>query len=365
MTEQTTKNEPVPQETKGVSLVIPPRCTDTPPMISYGTLESRVVGLLGKGLGVKRMAKVLGVPPSNITRAIASLRRKGLKIGLGGECPNLGETLKSFSSPQEMKGVSVASWGTINHDTHDLYIPKLPLEQKENFVFSSRAHNIKLKFPVTSGKIKDFTGWKEIRLRYNSQWHKTKDQIHYIWTTKSLLVEFPAVSVRDANEYMEVIRRVGEELVKEFQAEYNVRLQVPSFSQQVVSQHHALVNDPFAKWLRSKNITYSDGLFDVDSSTGRDELEFTDKENAVADWTRYNDFIKDVITAPEQVRLSDVMDRMQKIEANLERATETLANVVRSQEASVKMLELLLQGSLKQTPQQPQPEPKGSLYYVG
>lgn len=62
---------------------------------------------------------------------------------------------------------------------------------------------------------------------------------------------------------------------------------------QVISQHHALVNDPFAKWMVKNGITYSDGTLDVDSSQ-QDELEFTDPSDAHLHTTRYIKHIKNI-----------------------------------------------------------------------
>jgi hypothetical protein len=66
---------------------------------------------------------------------------------------------------------------------------------------------------------------------------------------------------------------------------------------QIINQHMALVNDPFAKWLAKNNISYSDGVIDIDSSRGKtkSEIEAVDSKDAHIHMHKYINLIEDVM----------------------------------------------------------------------
>jgi DNA-binding Lrp family transcriptional regulator len=340
-----------PQEAKGVILGSFSKM-NPPPLISYGKTERAIIGLLCRGLGFKNISKELKLSSSTIKRVIRRLREKGWKIGLGGECSNMAEMLKGFSSPQETKGVISGSNRIVGYDKRGMgaslqnFLKDVEtMPESTTFVScGTRAHNIKIKYDLVSPFIpSDLENYRKYSLNYNDRYIHKEEFYNIEFTSKSLLIQFKPIQATNAEDIMQVLKAAADEIVKDLQAKYK-GLQVSGgvTNGQVISQHHAIVNDPFALWLRSKNISFSDGLFDIDSSTGIGELEFTSTETAQADWTKYNEHIKDIVTSDKQVKLSEMEQRVSNIEANMEKLSSCLVSSVRQQESLMKQLELLV-----------------------
>ena len=96
----------------------------------------------------------------------------------------------------------------------------------------------------------------------------------------------------------------------------------------IKQHHHALRKDAFAEICHGKlhiKTPSTDGLFEVDASNGRPEIEFVETKRAIADYLCYRDFVYSVITGVFD--WASVVDRLDAHEERLnalEREVETI-----------------------------------------
>jgi hypothetical protein len=271
--------------------------TYLPPLISYGTTKQKVLALLNQGYRSKKIGQILGKAKSTISQHLNELERKGL-VSFNAHSYKItpyGKQVLALKGevPPEIKGGSVSSQCTSEGSVLD------------------RAHNIKIKVPVLKHPSKNELGnWKiNDKLKNNVQYRQKFGDVLVTYTTRSFIFQLPVLRFDDSEIALSEAGRIAMALVEKYESEIQgLKLGEYDVYAQVISQHHAVPNDPFAAFCKKHNFTYRDDVIDIDDSEGKaGELEFTDKEKSHIHHKRYIEHIKDVVVneLPKMSELDD------------------------------------------------------------
>jgi hypothetical protein len=282
-----------------------------------------VLELLSKGGNPHSISKNLQKAKSTIVEHLQGLRSLGLatkgKSNSYGELWVITEQGKQYLEGSvsitmyERKG-SVSSQGV-----------------RQTWLDHSRSHNIKIKFQVQeTPDIKSWIAlsWKPYNLKNNVFYTKRFGEVVTTFTGKNMIFQLPPIKASDPEIANAEAGRLAMKLKEQYEKEVSgLKLGTYSVHAQIISQHHAVVNDPFAKWCQKEEISYRDKQIDIDASSGQDspELEFTDPKNAHTHFARYVEHQKDIIEN-EVPKISEIAQTIKQIvEANRETANGLLA----------------------------------------
>lgn len=160
-----------------------------------------------------------------------------------------------------------------------------------------RSHNIKIKVKVHERPSRK--DWLESwipndSMKNNIFYSKKFGDIGMTYTGSNIIFQLPILNFKSTDDALAEGYKIADALSLRLEDDVEgLKFGGRKVTAQVISQHHALVNDPFAKWMVKNGITYSDGTLDVDSSQ-QDELEFTDPSDAHLHTTRYIKHIKNI-----------------------------------------------------------------------
>lgn len=266
-----------------------------PPLLSCGKITEQVWGLLCKGFSVTQMA-------TNLRRDRATIRYHLHKLENAGYAKyenHLWHNIyKGEGGGKILVGYERGGGRTTPEWVHD------------------RAHNIKVKYEIiNSPKNKDWlNNWiPNNELKNHIQWRKRFGDILQIYTGKSIIFQLPVMQFKNSEIAMAEAARIADRLASRIMHEVpglelgdrNVHTQAHT-----ISQHHAIPNDPYAKWLKKHGITFKDDIIDVDASESP-ELEFTDSEKAHIHHEDYANYIKDIVLN-DHLKPSELLDAINK-----------------------------------------------------
>lgn len=251
-----------------------------PPLTSaaLGTTAREVLRLLSEGKTLKAIARDLGVHKSTVQEHAKKMRGLGLthsedylwsvtKLGkdyLGG---------RVGLEVSERGGAGATAW-----------------------LHQDRAHNIKVKVRVVEKPPDDswLRGWKPNREIKNNVFYTQRfGEIVTMFTGRSLVFQLPVLYFRDADSALVEAGKIAQALMVKYEREVvGLRLGDYDVKAQLITQHHAIPYEPFAKWLHQHGISYRDDLIDIDSSK-TPELEFIDPVYSHQHHANYVRVVKD------------------------------------------------------------------------
>lgn len=204
-----------------------------------------------------------------------------------------------------------------------------------------RAHNIKIKVPVvhnpkTTAWLK---AWKKNDRIVNGVFYTQKfGEICTTYTGKSLIFQLPILNFEDSEIALAEAGRIAQAMIEKYEMEvYELKLGDPDIKMQLISQHHAIPNEPYAKFCFKHGFSYKDEAIDIDASKSP-ELEFVDKNKSHAHHQNYIKYVKDfstkdVPTASEvSVMIAQTQEQLKEIiscQVNTNMQLQTLATSVK------------------------------------
>lgn len=293
------------------------------PMVSCGTMKRKILSLLSEGKNTYSMSKIVGRQRATIRQHLRELQKykltekkkynwtittKGLKYLSG-----------RFSKVMYEQGeVSPAKW---------LY---------------DRAHNIKIKCVVVKRpKNNDWLSkWIPNDKLKNNIFYSTRfGDVLITYTKKSVIFQLPVLTFKESEIAIAEAGKIAIALKAKLENEVSgLRLGDNSISAQVISQHHAVPKDPFAKFCQKHGITYKDDLIDIDASDSDiPEIEFTDPEDSHIHHKRYVEYVKDVMLS-ESFKSTEVKKFILDIYKHLDEGYLLLRDCLQTQAITAKEL---------------------------
>lgn len=273
--------------------------THTRAIISIGATKKKVLRLLSEGGNAHSISRRIGRRRSTIIQHLQELENYGLTIKEGylWKATPIGIGYLGGRFPLAMcerKGVGTTDW------------------------LQDRAHNIKIKFPVLTKPNYNWAGWKaNDKIKNNVFYTRRFGEIVTTYTGASFIFQLPMLRFKDSETAIAEAGRIGIELARKYELEiYGLRLGEPNVKAQLISQHHAVPNEPYAKFLAKHGISYRDEMIDFDASKGSPELEFTDKEKSHLHHKHYINFVKD-FSKQEVPKMSDIAKMLSKTETEI------------------------------------------------
>lgn len=290
--QSSTGNETYPRTSE--NLPTPP-----PAMISIGKTKRDVLGLLEKGGNAHSIAKKLHLSKptviqhlqemekllltekklySGLTNGYWTITKKGIDY-LGGRFSLVG---------YERGGVGTTDW------------------------LQDRAHNLKIKLEVKEKP--DNQAWlsdwgRNDKIKNNVFYTQRFGEIITTFTGKSLIFQLPILYFKDSEIALAEAGRIGQALKQKYEEDVEgLRLGDSDVTMQLISQSHAIPQEPYAKFCKEHGFSYRDEMLEIDASKSP-ELEFTDKDDSHIHHSNYIDYVKDfakqkVPTASEIAKLA-------------------------------------------------------------
>jgi DNA-binding transcriptional ArsR family regulator len=236
---------------------------------------------------VKRIAINLMIDPKTVRFHLKSLKTLGLV---------------KYSGDKNKTGIWNTTSKALNYIEGGEKTLVMYEEGVENFNewLHPRSHNIKIKVSVLSRPSSNawLDGWNpNPRIKNNIFYSKKFGDIGMTYTGKNIIFQLPELVFNHSDDAIAEGNKLIEVICLELEHEIEgLKLGEKTVFSQVISQHHAIVNEPFAKFMAKHGITYRDGTIDVDASTRTPELEFTDPKKAHEHVSNYIDYVKDFTT---------------------------------------------------------------------
>lgn len=328
----------------------PPPPIKNPPhpplaMISLGNTKRTVLELLSKGLSTHRIAKKTHRDKSTIVQHLKDLQQMGL-------CS------KSILWSVTAKGKDYLGGGfsVVGYDDGGV----VTTAKK----FYDRAHNIKIKVAIIAQPHHKnwLKGWKKNdKMKYNVFYTRRFGEIVTTYTGKNLIFQLPPLTFKDSDTVMCEAGRITMALIKQYEEDVQgLKLGEHDIKAQVISQHHAIPNHPYAIFLHKHGISYQDELIDIDASTGIPELEVKGKKSHLHHTAVINDIKDKLINNPptNTVLGNSIYQTQQQINT-----------VVMAQHNLTQQLQVCVNILTPRTPPEQEPQQQKSLHkksdYIG
>lgn len=276
---------------RGTEDALPPS-----PLLKDGTVWT-VLKLLSENKGSKIISKKLRLSTTTVKGHLRSLADKKLALFHNNKyiITKLGRDLlggRGNLEGYEKGGVISAEW------LHD------------------RAHNIKVKCEVMRQPSSDWlNSWKIDKSLKNQVFYKQKKgDLLITFTGKNIVLQMPIMYAKDAELADAEAGNRAVLIMRDLEKEYDgLLLGNYKVSAQLITQHHAIPQEPMSKKAKEFGLSYMDEKMHIDASQ-TPELEFVHKETAHNDFTRYVDFVKDFSTkdTPKISELTLALNMMQK-----------------------------------------------------
>lgn len=222
---------------------------------------------------------------------------------------------------------------------------KNSVENSDEWLKKDRLHNLKVLIKVLQiPKNRDWLkSWDNYKMKNNIFHTSYFGDIHLTFTGKNIICQLPPLLFRNSDvaiaEGLRITRLIAIKLQKENKG---LNLGELKHELQVMTQHNAIPNDPYAKWCYENNITYKDDVLELDGSNGTPELEFVSKFSN-EHHSNYVEFIRDIVLtkSPKYSDLSKIVGTMQNQLIELSRQNQSIQ----------KQQELLVQNQINLTEQ--------------
>ena len=280
------------------------------PFISYGETKRRVLELLKKGCNPHSMARRLNKHRSTIQQHLRELKNLGLAekknylwyikgAGLGGGFPLVGS---------ERADQSTTKW----------------LQQ-------DRGHNVKIKAdvlhcPNSRDWLKNWFANRE--MKNNVFYTQRFGEVVTTYTGKSLIFQLPIFNHEDSDTVLIEAGKMGMALCEKYEKDVpGLKLGHCDVKLQIITQHHAIPQDPWAKFCKKNNLSYHDESITIDASD-TPEIEFTDPMKAHIHHEQYVSIVKDFATK-DVPKLSEITHMIAKTQDQLYQLSCSQMNLVK------------------------------------
>lgn len=317
--------------------------TNTPlhtphPLISTGKLKFKtreVLVLLSKGMTLKGMAKELNKDRASVRYHLRKLK----KIGF---CHN-DNTLWQITPAGRQHLSPQTTLKSVVKDARR--VRREGVQSTSQWQPEDRAHNIKIKFPISSKpeSLGFLIGWrKNEAFKNNPLFHTEKGDVGVTYTGKSMIFQLPIIRANAADIALAEAYRLAKELKMQYERDVpGMKLGDLIIDNQVISQHHALQNDPFSVFCKEKGITYLDKEINVDASGGSPETEFVGKDS-YKHFDNYLDFMREIMQG-EIPKPSDLSKLIYSTQEQLTATLESIRNLAESQKNTQLQLNTLVE----------------------
>lgn len=255
------------------------------------------------------------------------------------------------------KGISVVSDGGGTLVVYETMSPLTPPKWEP----TDDAHNMKVKVEVMERPSTNawLEGWfMNDKMKNNCFYSKYFGDIHFKYTKKSLIFQYPRLNFRDSDEATSEILRITNDLCINLEHEIEgLKLGNKKVTCQLITQHHAIPLDPYAVFLKKHNLTYQGVNVDVDASHKNiPETEFKNNQDSNVHHSDYTDFIKnldskdplgypkfleDYIKMKDNILMSDVIGVIYKSNQHIEYLSKTQKMLVEAILGTQKQLDNL------------------------
>lgn len=206
-------------------------------------------------------------------------------------------------------------------------------EGKDSIILD-RSHNIKLKseiirFPKAWGN-----EWKGKQMKNWTEYSKYIGDVLVIRTTSNILFQLPEIYYKTSDDALLETGRLVNRIIGDLEIEYEgLKIGTPKKISHIITQHHAIPDDPFARILADKKVTYKDDRLMIDHSKGKIEKEFIHPIYSPEDWENEIKHIKDHIhnnppTSSElAIAIMQVTENQKLFDRNIEKHFEVLNRI--------------------------------------
>lgn len=252
-----------------------------PPFISIGTMKKSILGCVLKGMNVRQIGREIGRHKSTVQQHLKELQELKL-VYKSGYFWCVSDVGKKY-----LGGLV----GLAGYDERGLVVT--------GWLRNDRAHNIKIKFEVVSVPSPD--SWLKFwdrndRLKNNVFYTQRFGEVVTTFTGRSLIFQLPPMVFDDSELAVAEAGRIGMALKDKYEGDVEgLKLSGQSISAQLISQHHAIVGEPYARFLSKHGISFRGERVEVDSSVGVPELEFVSSKTSHVDHVRYVEMVEDYL----------------------------------------------------------------------
>lgn len=295
-----------------------------PPMVSLGTTALNILKALKEGGNSHNISKELNCSRTNVQKHLKKLRDKYHFASKEDD---------NICSVWEVTPLGIAFLG--GQPINVMY------DERGATYLQDRAHNIKVKFPIIEQPktLSWVTNWKPNKIKNNVFYHQTFGDIQITYTGKSLIFQLPILNFKSSELALAEAGRIAFSLARKYQTEVpDLKLGKEEITSQLITQHHACVNDPYALFCSKHGISYRDEVLDIDASNKQiPEIEFTDSEMSHIHHQRHVDNIKDIVLnkAPtnkeinEQIKnILSLLEEQQKANTDTSYGLSSITNVL-------------------------------------
>ena len=311
-----------------------------PPLafVSIRKTKQSVLGLLEKGGNAHSIAVTLNLTRPTIVQHLQDMHRMGLtdkiminkfngiwKITKAG-IDYLGGRFSNAMSERE--GVGTTDW------------------------LQDRAHNLKIKLEVREKPENQawLSDWKpNDKIKNNVFYTQRFGEIITTFTGKSIIFQLPILYFKDSELALAEAGRIGQALKQKYEEDVEgLKLGSSDVSMQLITQSHAVPNEPYAKFCKKHGFSYRDEMLEIDSSKSP-ELEFTDKEEGHIHHSNYityvKDFAKQKIPKPSEIAKSiaktqEQIAELSAAQINTNTQLQSIINLMTPKKEETKELEL-------------------------
>lgn len=267
------------------------------------------------GSNITQIAKEMGIARSTVREHLNKLAKYGLvekithpglwKFTQEGKrlLPRVADGVAEILVPYERRGgESMPEW------LHD------------------RAHNIKVRVLVESRPSTKawLDGWYvNDRVKNNVFYSSKFGDIGMTYTKKSIIFQLPILYFESSEialaEGMRIVRELTVKLEHEIEG-LKLGKKYKPYVQEIITQHHAMVGEPYAEFLTKHGISYKGINVDIDASKGKKtgaELEFTNAQESHIHHSVYAEHVEDIIIQEEPAKISQITSTLGKITAQI------------------------------------------------
>lgn len=254
-----------------------------PPMISLGNSKRRVLELLSEGYNPHNMESKINIRRATIQQHLRELEGFGL-------------TSKSnflWHVTDKGRAYLGGRFDLVGYDEGGQVVP--------NKKYYDRAHNIKIKVAIIAKPPHNnwLQQWKKNDKMNNNVFYTRRfGEIVTTYTGKNLIFQLPPLTFEDSDTAMSEAGRIVMALIKKYEADVQgLKLGDHDITAQVITQHHAIPHDPFARFCVAHGITFQSENLHVDASKGKgkEETECTNRQKGHLHHEYYVEHMEDVM----------------------------------------------------------------------